>query len=461
MIPLPRWVRKSWPVPGLLALSLATGQPPVEASTARTPIEHLIVLMQENHTFDNYFGTYPGADGFPPDTCVRVNPFDLSNTDCVEPFHIGDLPIENLDHSRRTFRLQYNEGRMDGFVHAQNIRNQDGRLALGYYDDRELPYYWNLADEYVLFDRFFSSAAAGSFLNHVYWVTASPGRGEDKATPEGLGDIPTIFDRLEERGISWKFYIQKFDPTLTYRSLVEGYPRPPQVEWVPLLNMDRYIDDPELFRHIVDLDEYYDDLETGNLPAVAFIKTLGSSEHPPGSLQAGQRATRTMIHALMQSEAWERSAFILTYDDWGGWYDHVPPPQVDANGYGFRVPAILVSPYAKQGFIDSTELDYTSILKFIEVNWGLEPLTERDAKANSLDNAFDFTQPPRRAHIIPSQRYLGEQDASPKTVIIHFAYAGSLLLAGIILVWARTSHQRSARDRPQVAEEIPVGREGS
>jgi phospholipase C len=350
---------------------------------------------------------------------------------------------------------------MDGFVHALNIRNQDGRLAVGYYDERDLPFYWNLADEYVLFDRFFSSASAGSFMNHVYWVTASPGRGRDKATPEGLGDIPTIFDRLEQRGIPWKFYIQKYEPGVTHRSLTEGSPRPPQVEWVPLLSIARYIDDPQLYSKITDLDEYYEDLRTGNLPAVAFVKAIGSSEHPPGSLQAGQRVTRTMLHALMLSDAWERSAFLITYDDWGGWYDHVPPPQVDEYGLGFRVPALLVSPYAKRGYIDSTELEYTSILRFIEENWALEPLTARDANANSLDGAFDFAQPPRNPRIIPSQRYLGAQDSGPNVMVIGIAYAAAVAVAGLTVGYAvvRARRKLGAEPRPD-NETVIAGGEG-
>lgn len=419
---------------GVLKQTPADSQ--AEGSTPNTPIEHIVVLMQENHSFDNYFGTYPGADGFPEGLCVPVNPFDPGIQDCVEPFHIGDLPIEDLDHSRSTFRLQYNEGRMNGFLRALELRNQDGTLAMGYYDDRDIPFYWNVADDYVLFDQFFSSASAGSFLNHLYWVTASPGNGEDKATPEGLRDIPTIFDRLVEGGISWKFYVQKYDPNVTYRSLVEGAPRPPQVEWVPLLNLDRYIDDRDLFNQIVDLNQYYADLEAGTLPGVSFVKIIGSSEHPPGSLLAGQRAARTMIHALMQSSHWETSAFLVTYDDWGGWYDHVPPPQVDEYGYGFRVPALLISPYAKKGYIDSTDLDYTSILRFIEDNWDLEPLSVRDSKANSIINAFDFNQEPRPAHIIPSTRYFSAQSKDPNTLIISLAYAGFMIMALGIIFWA-------------------------
>src|SRR5262245_11217886 len=155
--------------------SVAAASAPRQESLPSTPIEHFIVIMQENHTFDNYFGTYPGADGIPPGTCMPVDPFQTNSTKCVEPYHIGDGPIEDLDHSLRTFKLQFNAGTLDGFVYALNLRNQNGALSMGYYDDRDLPYYWNLADEYVLFDRFFASEHGGSFSNHMYWVTGQPG----------------------------------------------------------------------------------------------------------------------------------------------------------------------------------------------------------------------------------------------------------------------------------------------
>lgn len=425
-------------LPGLLAIGL--GPIPMEAprqGSPQTPIRHLIVLMQENHTFDNYFGVYPGADGIPAGTCMPVDPHDPLNAECVEPFPIGDLPIQDLDHSRRTFDLQYNEGAMDGFVYALNERNQDGRLAMGYYDDGSLPYYWNLAEEYVLFDRFFSSAGAGSFLNHVFWITGGPGNGRDRPTPEGLGDYPTIFDRLQQAGIPWKFYIQKYEPGLDYRDLVDGRPRPAQLEWVPLLSMDRYLEDPELFGRIVDLEEYYDDLRGGQLPAVSYVKIIGSSEHPPGSLQAGQLAARGMIQALMQSESWMESAFLLTYDDWGGWYDHVAPPQVDDHGYGFRVPALLVSPYAPKGAIDHTTLEYSSILRFIEENWGLEALTPRDALANSIAAGLDFDQPPRAPHLVPAQRHAAEEPQAASPAFHQFAYVAGLTLTVAALIWGR------------------------
>lgn len=424
---------------GFTGPALQGTPPPDPESTPNTPIEHVIVLMQENHSFDNYFGTYPVADGLPPGTCVPVDPFDPANTDCVEPFHLGDndVQLEDPDHSSDTHWLQYNNGRMDGFVYALNQKNQDGRLAMAYYDDRELAYYWNLADEYVLFDRFFSSAAGGSFTNHVYWVAAVPGVSRNDLPAEGLGDLPTIFDRLDERSISWKFYVQNYDPEITYRTrgVIVG-PKSAQAVWVPLLNYARYVDDPQLSSHIVDLREYFVDLQEGTLPAVAYMVPSGPSEHPPSNVVSGVRFVRTLLNELMRSSAWDRSAFILTYDDWGGWYDHVAPPQVDSYGYGFRVPALLVSPYARRSYVDSTELDYTSILKFIELNWDLEPLAERDANANSLDAAFDFSQPPREPNIVAWDRPSTEAAVEPRREVIYTAYGAALVVPALLIGWA-------------------------
>ena len=407
---------------------------PSQSDDTNTPIKHFLVLMQENHTFDNYFGTYPGAEGIPAGTCVPVDPFDKKNTECVEPFHIGDRPIEDLDHSDSTFNLQYNKGLMNGFVYALNQRNQNGALAMGYYDDRDLPYYWNLVDEYVLFDHFFSSDHGGSFANHMFWVSGQ--QGGSRVTSEGYDNIPTIFDQLEERGISWKFYVQNYDPNINYRTahLISGN-RASQVIWVPILNMARFLDDPELSSHIVDLSEYFTDLENGTLPAVAYIAPAGASEHPPGSIRSGQKFVESLVQALMRSTSWDSSAFLVTYDDWGGWYDHVLPPQVDEHGYGMRVPAFIVSPYAKRGHIDSTVIDFTSIMKFIEENWNIEPFAERDANANNFLSAFDFSAPPREPVFIPFERVVKEERIEPRRYVIYAAYGGAIVLGILMFIW--------------------------
>jgi phospholipase C len=263
----------------------------------------------------------------------------------------------------------------------------------------------------------------------MYSVAAIPPiKNSGEELSNYLADKLTIFDRLQAAGISWKFYVQNYDPTITYRNLGTSGNRASQVIWVPLLNFDRFLDNPDLASHIVNLDQYYIDLKNNNLPAVSFITPSGASEHPPGSLETGQRFVKTLIQELMRSSFWDNSAFMLVYDDWGGWYDHVAPPEVDEYGYGPRVPAILVSPYAKESYIDSTELDFTSILKFIEYNWGLEALADRDANANNILTAFDFNQTPRSAQFLPLSREVAPITIKSPTTKIYLTYGlGSIL----------------------------------
>ena len=409
-----------------------------------TPIEHFVFLMQENHTFDNYFGTYPGADGFPAGTKMPIDPKN-PNSGYVEPWHIGSSTITDLSHSASTFRDQFNDGKMDGFVSALNKRNQDGRLAMGYYDDREIPYYWNLADNYVLFDRLFSSAKDGSFSNHMFSIAAIPAEkkpGEELSNY--LATKQTIFDRLQAAGVSWKVYVQNYDPTITYRNLDVSGNRASQVIWVPLLNFNRFIEDPELSSHIVNLNEYYQDLKNDTLPAVSYIVPSGASEHPPGNLETGQRFVKTLIQELMRSSSWNSSAFMFAYDDWGGWYDHVNPPKVDEFGYGPRVPGLLISPYAKKGFIDHTELDFTSVLKFIETNWGVDPLTERDANANNLLTAFDFQSSPRAPQFLPLTRETAIETVKSPARNIYLTYGfGSVFAIGSVVFASLRSKKKA------------------
>ena len=438
-------------VSGLALLWVPVGT--VRAADPATPLEHLIVLMQENHTFDNYFGTYPGADGIPAGVCM---PVDLSVPDgeCIAPFHVGDVNVslDDPDHSNTTSLLQYNDGQMNGFVHALNDKNQDGRLAMLYYDGSDVPYYWNLADQYVLFDQWFSSYAGPSFTNHVYWVA---GRGPDPDPAiQNLDAFPSIFDELEAAGVSWKFYVQNYEPGLNYRTVYD-YPadRAAQVVWNPLLSYDRFLDDPELNSHIVDLDQYYIDLQEGTLPAVAYIAPSGPSEHPPGSILSGQRFVRSLVQALMRSSAWDTAALLVTYDDWGGWYDHVSPPQVDEFGYGFRVPTFMVGGYVKQGFIDHTVLDHTSILKFIEENWGVAPLQSRDAAANSFAQAFDFTKPPRDGVIFGMDRATPSLGQGAHREVIYAAYAIAVAIVGLVILFAALGRRRESDNGWEASEE--------
>jgi phospholipase C len=423
---------------------LAHAAPGQAASQTATPIKHLIVLMQENHTFDNYFGTYPGADGLPAGTKMPVDP-NNPGAGYVVPWHIGNTTITDLSHNAATFLAQSDNGRWDGFVSALNDLNQNGRFAMGYYDSQDIPYYWNLAANYVLFDHFFSSAKDGSFANHFYWVAATfpqVSRGEQLSTL--LVDVPTIFDRLQAAGISWKFYVENYDPGINYRNPATQDNRESQVIWVPLLNFDRFLDDPALSSHIVDLSQYYTDLQQGNLPAVAYIVPSGASEHPPQAPSSGERHVKSLIQELMRSSAWNSSAFMLLYDDWGGWYDHVIPPQVDQGGYGPRVPGLLVSPYARKGYIDSTQLDFTSVLKFIETNWNVVPLQSRDANANNILSAFNFNMAPRQAEFLPESYGVSAVPVKAPPIVVFSTYGLAILMTILAISFATNRTRRSS-----------------
>ncbi len=412
-----------------IGLLLTTAAIPVMAADPKG-VEHVVVLMQENHTFDNYFGTFPGADGISEGTCLPRSRTS-SEAGCVAPHHVDVPRTEDPDHGRGTALNAYNGGAMDGFVWAQEERNLDGADAMGYWDGRELPLYWNLATDYVLADRFFSSAWGASLTNHLYWVAAQADNSHGGIPPAGF-DATTIFDRLEEAGVSWKMYIQNYDPTTDFRS---GAEHPPQVVWSALLAFPRFLDDPALRSHIVDLDEYFTDLEADTLPAVSYIVPGGASEHPPGNVTVGEQFGTSLVTALMRSSSWWSSLFVLTHDDWGGYYDHVPPPQVDADGYGFRVPGILISPYAKRGTVDSTVYDYTSILRFIELNWGVDPLTARDGGANSIGAALDMRQE-AAAPVFPDRSYPPPQlPAAGNRLALIAVYAAVAVVFAVALVW--------------------------
>lgn len=418
-----------------------------------TPIHHFLVLMQENHTFDSYFGTYPGADGIPAGVCMPVDPH-RGPAPCVRPFHIGHQSIVDLDHSESGARQELAKGKLNGFVLAQNMRTGDGRQAMGYYNASDIPFYWNVADRYVLFDHLFSSSLGGSFLNHVYWVAGSAGNATQSVPLNGLR-VTTIFDRLQQAGVSWKFYVQNYDPSVTYRTLptLTDANRASQAVWCPLLDIPRFLDNRALAAHIVPLSEYYSDLRNGTLPEVAYIAPSGASEHPPGSLQTGQRFVHGLVNTLMMSRYWDSSAFLETYDDWGGWYDHVLPPRRDANGDGFRVPGLLISPYARQHFIDHTPLDFTSILKFIEQNWRLRPLNRLVTTAGSVDGAFNFQRPPRPASIIPLQRTARPPSRTVRDALLYGLYGLGVLFA-VTTIAVGQWRRRQRRQRPALREEL-------
>jgi phospholipase C len=442
-------------------LSLALAVAPAAASPspsppaqhqAITPVKHFIFLMQGGRTFDNYFGTYPGADGLSAGTCqlrVTGKPAD----GCVKPFLLGGGHLPSLGANHTILANQYNGGKMDGFVAAYQRQGRDGATAMGHYDGRTLALYWQVARDYVLFDHFFSSNQYSIRNNRSYWVSAVPAPGGTGRIPAGgYGNQLTIFDRLQAAGVSWKFYVQGYNRTQTYRSASPANPET-QTSRVPLVDFYRFTHDPALASHIVGLDQYYKDLHAGTLPAVAYVaSSSGYDERSARSVSLGQGLVRTMVTQLMLSRYWGSSAFMWSYDGSGGWYDGVRPPEMGSATVGLRVPALLVSAYARQGQVNHTVMDYTGALKFIEQNWRLGPLADRDARSNNLTSAFDFAAGPRP----PVLLHAGEPpDLLPAThplshhqvTELYVLYGGAAAVSVLLLAVAALSSARSARRR--------------
>ncbi len=339
---------------------------------SNTPIQHLVVIMKENHAFDNYFGTFPGADGIPTNVSL---PDGTGGT--VQPHWIEGTWTWDLPHDRTAMLTDYHNGSNDLFaVEANTWIPGLGDSAVGYYDQRQLPGYWNLASRFTLADHYFQSVLGPTIPNRLYSLAGQSG-GLMTNDLSGSGvDVSTIFDQLQARGVSWGYY---------YMRSSLGGPLPLQLPHIALKS--------SLATKVVPMNRLAFDISAGNLPNVTYIDPSSDifvSEHPPGSVLEGQNWTMDVINAIMAGPQWPSSTILLTWDESGGFYDHLPPPQVDEYGYGFRVPMIVISPFAKSGYIDHDVMDHTSMLKFIADNWGLPYLTDREAQAGNLTSAFNF-----------------------------------------------------------------------
>jgi phospholipase C len=367
-------------------------------------VEHLIWIMQENRTFDNYFGTFPGADGIPPHTCLAKLP---GSKDCVAPFHMPLLyPTCDLPHEWEHAHAVYNSGKMDAFVWVEGTP-----YTMGYYDERDIPNYWQYAKHFTLCDALFSSQMGESLTNHLYMVAAQSGgmiggaRDVDELVkvrndPGGFS-FEAIINLFNSGKVSWKYYVETSPPRPGEKSPPDVlwyllHPDPKQFSlWNPLPGFKSVRNKPESWARLVDLKEYYQDLQKGTLPQFSWIiPAWDDSEHPPEPPQQGMWYVTKLLNALMQSAYWKNTVVFLTWDDYGGFYDHVPPPEMDAFGLGPRVPAIVISPFAKPGYVSHTVYDFTSILRLAEKRFDLPNLTTRDLRADPMFDCFDFDQSP-------------------------------------------------------------------
>ncbi len=414
----------------MAACMAAVGPVGIAGAAPRQPasnvIQHVIIVLQSGHSFDNYFGTRPGVAGIPANAC---EPVAVRSSACVKPYHLKPGQARaGLTETARVTAAAINRGKMDGFVRAQS-NSSIGSVAMGYFDRSDLPFYWSLADRFTLFDQFFSGFRGGALPNRITAIAGQDGGITSNTPPAGGINVPTVFDQLDSSHLSWKFYVQGYDN--------RGSPAPGGVSTDPLLAMPRILHSPADANRIVSSNQYYTDLIQGTLPAVSFVTGTTGSERAPQNPAVGEAFVESIINALMQSREWSHTALLLTYDDSGGWYDNVLPPTVDGIPLGLRVPAILVSPYARPGYVDNQPEDTAAIPAFIDHVFNLPVLTPEAAAAGNLMTAIDTHQRPSPAVIAPSSAPVAIR---PHVLLIYLLYLGALLVVGALItlaVWRR------------------------
>ena len=420
-------------------------------------IEHVVIVMQENRSFDSYFGTYPGANGIPmtdgqPSVCLAVSAA-LSN--CISPFHdTTDVDVGG-PHDLGAATADINGGNMDGFVEqAQAGAGQScadpfapacgaGQDVMGYHDGREIPNYWAYAHNFVLQDDMFESVKSWSLPSHLYLVSEWSAKcsvpddpSSCRSAPEAPIQIPDTGPDGDERpdyswtditwllhayNVSWAYYVASGTQPDCYNDAETCSPRlqdsgTPEI-WNPLPYFDDVHADGQL-SNVQDVGAFYNAAAAGTLPSVSWVVPNGTvSEHPPGKISDGQTYITGVINAVMNSPDWAHTAIFLAWDDWGGFYDHVAPPVVDGMGYGLRVPALVISPYARTGLVDHQTVSFDAYVKFIEDDFlqgqRLDPKTdgrpdprpnvrENNPELGDLRNDFDFSQTPLPAVILPT-----------------------------------------------------------
>ncbi|HLJ60758.1 MAG TPA: alkaline phosphatase family protein [bacterium] len=483
-----------------------------------TQIRHVVIVMQENRSFDSYFGTFPGANGLPRKNgqftvCVP----DPRSGGCQRPYHDASQVNGGARHSLEAAITDIDGGRMDGFIKSAeegtnrgcgvtnnvnpNCLTSGPTDVMGYHDAREIPNYWTYAADFALDTHMFESVDSWSLPAHLYTVSGWAARCTNPTDPMSctsdpalaggslLGVAPEPFvacltqrgvtggqvtgsarrqviqqclaplssaDRqqlrsaaqaqrtartgpypwtdltylLHKNGISWAYYVQKgIQPDCDgnpQETTAGCTPRPQSAAtpsiWNPLPSFEDVKEDGQL-ANVKDLSQFYAAAGTGTLPSVSWIApSFVDSEHPPATPAAGQAYVTSLINAVMRSPDWTSTAIFLTWDDWGGFYDHVAPPQVDGRGYGLRVPCIVISPYAKKGYIDHQTLSFDAFNKFIEDDFlhgaRIDPRTDGrpDSRPDVRENAtilgdlrsdFDFSQSARRPVILSTHPVAG------------------------------------------------------
>jgi phospholipase C len=451
--------------PAMIVLAIAAPTAAAGAAPASSAppgihkIRHVVIVMQENRSFDTYFGTFPGADGIlsasgQPQACVP----DPSRGRCVFPYHDSADVNHGGPHGEAAATTDIDGGAMDGFIAtAQSARgtpcsNPNDPVCtipgetdvMGYHDGGEIPNYWAYAKNFVLQDHMFEPNLSWSLPEHLFEVSGWSARCSVPAEPMSCTNAlespatPPDFNKqgrspdyawtdltylLHRHGVSWGYYVLaggepdcEIDEAVTCAAVGQSAATPGI--WNPLPFFDTVREDGEL-GNIQSLGGFYAAAKAGTLPAVSWVvPDENVSEHPPAPISAGQAYVTSVINAVMHSPDWWSTAIFLSWDDWGGFYDHVVPPHVDANGYGLRVPGLVISPYARAHFVDHQALSHDAYLRFIEDDFlageRIDPATdgrpdrrpsvrEKVPLLGDLQRDFDFAQPPAPPFTLPAR----------------------------------------------------------
>ncbi|MBV8258724.1 MAG: alkaline phosphatase family protein [Actinobacteria bacterium] len=381
----------------MLALTAATAlaaDPVARAAAAAAParlpapehsgLDHVVLVMMENRSFDHILGWLQGADGKQAGlTYLDANGTPHSTFPLAPDFQ--GCSYKDPDHEYAGARVEWNNGACDGWLKASDL------WSIGYYRQQDLPFLGKAAPAFTTCDRFFASFLGPTFPNRFYSLSAATDRNDDSLNRI---DLPTIFDRFAAKGIRAEYYYGTFAFLLLYqRYQAISFP----------------------------YSRFFAQCRTGKLPAFSYIDpnwtftdvgpasgSQGNDDHPHADIRAGEYFLSQIYGAVTRSPAWPRTLLVITFDEWGGFFDHVPPGVAPGDGVqrGFRIPALLISPYARRGHVAHGEYDHTSVLKLLEWRWGLPPLTARDAAASNLASALDFSHPTLAAPAITAPTLL-------------------------------------------------------
>ena len=357
---------------------------PGQPGTTSSPIKHVVVVMMQNSSFDHLFGTFPGANGPTASSAGFVQ--NNAQGAPVSPKLLTDFAPPDLAHTHAAFVQMVDNGLMDKFAAV------NGDIAMGFYDNTVpgIDKLWNWAQQYALADNFFASAMGDAPTNQLYMVAASNNNfpfGVQSVfppcnTPNSVSKpfiFPNVGDQLGQKYVSWAWFAEQYGICGNY---------------IALQNPFQYFTSTQNTVHIQDLSSFDAQLQSGNVAAVSFIQPASNHTMHPGSgnVSRGAMWLDGFIQSIQNSSIWPDTAIVVLWDSSGGWYDHVPPPTVDSQGFGPRVPMMVISPLAKRGYISKVQMDDTSILKFIQWNWQLPSLNARndDTASGDMRDMFAF-----------------------------------------------------------------------